>query len=101
MNKVYLYIFYASQNIQCRVLFRGSMCGPFQKNSSISDNYKYSNIRIKGPSNIIYIHICAISEVQIYSDICLVNMLHLNIFRSSVGTYCGIRIYSDIRLCPF
>ena len=52
---------------------------PFKK-SLISDEYEYSNILMKLPSNIICIHIHAISRVQIYLDICLVNMWHPNIF---------------------
>ena len=62
-----------------------------------------TNIRIKWPSNIIRIRIRirAISAIQIYSGIRSVNMLHPNIFIYSFGTYCGIRIYSDICLCPF
>ena len=47
------------------------------------------------------IRISAISGIQIYSDIYLVNMLHPNIFGYSFGTLCGIRICLDIRLCPF
>ena len=34
-----------------------------------SDEHEYSNIRIKWPSNIICIRICAISPVRTYSDI--------------------------------
>ena len=54
--------------------------------SSISDEYEYSNIRIKLPSNIIGIRICASSGVQIYSDIRSVNMGYPNIFGYSFGT---------------
>ena len=43
----------------------------------------------------------ATSEVQIYLNICLVNMWHLNIFRYLFGELCGIQIYSDICLGPF
>ena len=56
------------------------MSEPFSKISSISDEYEYSNIRIRLPSNIIRIRIRAISGVQIYSDIRSVNMWHPNIF---------------------
>ena len=56
------------------------------KKISISDEYEYSNIQIKWLSNIICICICAISGIRIYSDICLVNMLHPNIFGYSFGT---------------
>ena len=52
----------------------------------------------KLPSNIIYFCIRAISGIWIYSDNCLVNILHPNIFGYSFGTYCGIPIYSDIHL---
>ena len=62
------------------------MSEPFSKISSISDDYEYSNIRIKLPSNIIRIRIRAISGVRIYSDIRLVNMWHLNLFRYSFVT---------------
>ena len=64
------------------------------KNSSSSYAYKYSNIELKGPLNIICIH--DISGVQIYSDISLVNMWDPNIFGYSIWSYCGIPIYSDI-----
>ena len=67
----------------------------------ISDEYKYLNIQVKWPANIIRIHIRAISGVWIYLDIRLVNMLHLNIFGYWFGTECGIQIYSDIHTCPF
>ena len=100
-ENIYLDIIYASQNIHYRILFRGSMSEAFYKISSISDNYEYSNIQIKWPSNIICLHIRAISGVQIYSYIRSVNMLHSNIFRYSPGTYCCIRIYSDICSCHF
>ena len=49
--------------------------------------------------NIICIRSLAIFAVQIYSDICLVNMWHPNIFRYLFGTECCIRIYSYICLC--
>ena len=61
------------KNIQCKVLFRGNISHPFKKISSISDEYEYSNIQIIWPSNIIRIRICAISGIQIYSDIHSVN----------------------------
>ena len=51
------------KNIQYNILFRGSMSEPFSKMFSISDEYEYSNIRIKLPSNIIHIRIRAISGV--------------------------------------
>ena len=73
-EKVYLDIIYASKNIQCKIVFRGRMCEPLKKKSSISEKYKYLNIKIKWPSNIICICIHAISGVQIYLDICSVNM---------------------------
>ena len=66
------------KNIKYNILFRGSMSEPFFKYSSISDKYKYSNIRTKLPSNIICIHIHAISGVQINSDICWENMWYTN-----------------------
>ena len=66
--------------------FRGSLSEPLSKITSISDEYEYSNIRIKLPSNIIRIRICDISSVQIYLDICLVNMWHPNIFGYLFGT---------------
>ena len=47
------------QKNQCKILFRGSMSEPLE---------------------IICICICSIFWVQIYSDICLLNMLHPNIF---------------------
>ena len=50
----------------------------FSKISSISDEYEYFNIQIKLPSNIIFICIHAISGIQIYLDICFVNMCHQN-----------------------
>ena len=74
------------QNIQCIILFRGNISEYFLKISSIRDEYEYKNIKIKWPSNIIRIRIRAISGIQIYSDICLVNMLHPNLFRYSFGT---------------
>ena len=46
-KKIYLDIIYTSKNIQCTVLFRGSMREPFKKKISISDEYEYSNIQIK------------------------------------------------------
>ena len=41
-EKVYLDIIYASQNVQCRILFRESMNEPFKKNlqSVISTNIR-------------------------------------------------------------
>ena len=77
------------------------MSEPFSKVSSISDEYEYSNIRITLPLNIIPICICAISGIQIYLDICLVNVWHQNIFGYSFGTLCGIQIFSYICLSPF
>ena len=50
--------------------FRGSMSKPFLKISSISDDYAYTTIQTKLPSNIIRIRIHAMSCVQIYSYIC-------------------------------
>ena len=73
-EKVYLDIIYASKNIQCKVLFRGSTSEHLWKVSSISDKYEYYNIRMEWLSNIIRISICAFFEVQIYLDICLVNL---------------------------
>ena len=75
----------ASKNIQCKILFRGSISKPFKK-KFISDEYEYSNILIKWPSNMICIHICAICGVQVYLVICSVNMLNPNIFGYSFGT---------------
>ena len=74
------------KNIQYNILFSGSMSEPFSKMLSISDEYEYSNIRIKLPSNIIRICICEISGVRIYLDICSVNIGHPNIFGYSFGT---------------
>ena len=74
------------KNIQCKILFRGNISECFKKNSLISDEYEYSNIQIKWPSNIIRIRIRAISRIRIYSDIRSVNMLHPNIFGYSFGT---------------
>ena len=54
------------------------MSDPFYTVSLISDEYKYSDIRVKWHSNVIRIRICDISGVQIYSDIHSVNMLYLN-----------------------
>ena len=68
-----------NKNIQCKILFRRSISVPFSKISSISDEYEYLNTQITLPSNIIHIHVCAISKVRIYLEICLVNMLHPNI----------------------
>ena len=51
------------QKIQCKILFSGSMSEAFEKVSSVSDEYEYSNIRVKLPLNIIRIHIHAISGV--------------------------------------
>ena len=56
------------------------MSEPFSKISSISDEFKYSNIWLKLPLNIIRICICAISGIWIYSDVYSVNMWHPNIF---------------------
>ena len=74
------------KNIQYNILFRRSMSEPFSKNSSIIDDYEYSNIRIKLPSNTIRIRICAISSVQIYLDSHSANMRHPNIFGYLFGT---------------
>ena len=74
------------KNIQCKILFRGNISEPFLKFSSISDENEYLNIRIKLPSNNILICIHDISGIQIYSDICLVNMLHPNILGYSFST---------------
>ena len=76
------------------------MSEPFKKNS-ISDEYEYSSIRITLPLNIIPICIRSISGIQIYLDICLVNMGHPNIFGYLFSTVCGIQIFSYICLCPF
>ena len=57
------------------------MSEPFSKNSSISDEYEYLNIQIKGR-----IRIRAISGIQIYLDICFVNKWHPSIFEYSFGT---------------
>ena len=68
-------------NIQCKHLCRGQhQWAFFSKVTTISDEHEYLNIQIKWPSNIIQIHICAIFQVPIYQDICLVNMGHPNIF---------------------
>ena len=89
-------------NIQCKKNhLKDSMSEYFSKVTTISDEYEYLNIRIKWPSNIIRIRICAISRVRIYSDIRSVNMWHANIFGYSFGRLCGIRIYSDIRSGKF
>ena len=85
-KKVNLDIVYAPKNLQCKILFRGSMSESFKKNPSISDEYEYLNIWLKWPSNIIRIRICAISGVRIYSDIRSVNVFHPNIFGYSFGT---------------
>ena len=77
------------------------MSEPFSKVNTIRDDHKYSNIWIRWPSNIVCICICAISQVQIYSDIRLVNIWHLNIFVYSLGKLCGIRICFDICFGPF
>ena len=74
------------ENIQYNILFRGSMSEPFSQISSISDEYEYLNIQIKLPANTIRICICAISGIKIYSDICLVNMWHTNLFGYLFGT---------------
>ena len=52
----------------------------FSKISLISDEYEYLNIWIKLPSNNVRICDCAISGIQVYLDICSVNMWHPNIF---------------------
>ena len=62
------------------------MSEPIWKTPSISDEYEYSNIQNKWPSNNICICIHAILGAQIYSDIHLVNMLQPNIFGYSFGT---------------
>ena len=56
--------------------------------------------------NQIYLNICLkilgnpyILEYWLWSFF-LVNMLHMNIFSYSFGTYCGLQIYSDICSCP-
>ena len=54
------------KNIQFTILFRGNTSKPFLKLPSISNEYEYSNIRIKWPLNIIRIRICAISGIWIY-----------------------------------
>ena len=54
----------------------------FPKVTTTSDEYKYLNIGINWPSNIICICISAISRVQIYSYICLENKWHPNIFEA-------------------
>ena len=78
------------------------MSEPFLKISSISDEFEYSNIREKKlPSNIIRSWSLAISGVQIYLDIALVNMWHPNLFGYLLGTKCGIQTYSDICSCQF
>ena len=43
MKQVYLDIVYASKNIQCENLFRGSISEPFKKVSLLSDEYEYLN----------------------------------------------------------
>ena len=62
----------------------------------VSDDWEYSNIWITWPSNINGIG--AISRVQIYLAICLINIWHHNIVRYSFGELCGIQIYTDICL---
>ena len=52
------------------------------------------------PKHSSYLYSC-FSGVWIYSDICLVNMLHPNIFGYLFGTYCDIRIYLETHSCPF
>ena len=77
------------------------MSEPFSKVTTSSEEYKYSNIWIKWPSNIICICISTIFWVWIYSDIHSLYMWHSNIFRYLLDKLCGIRIYFNIRLCPF
>ena len=73
----------------------------FFKVTTLSHEYEYLNIQIKWPSNIICIHIYAISRVRISWDIHSVNTRHPNIFGYSFVKLCGIRIYSDICSGPF
>ena len=77
------------------------MSEPFSNVTTPNDEFVYSNIRIKWTSNIIRIPMCAHSQVQIYLDIPMVNMWHLNIFRYPFNKLCGIQIYSDICSGPF
>ena len=77
------------------------MSEPFSKVTKISDEYEYCNIQMTWHSNIICICILAISRLQRYSDICSVNMWHLNMFGYSFGKLCDIQVFLDIRLCPF
>ena len=89
-------------NIQWKIYVEDSE--PFSKvNSStvLSIEYKYLNIWIKGPSNIINICICTLSRVQIYLGSHSVNMLHPNIFGYLFGKLLGIQNYSDICLGLF
>ena len=75
---------------------------PFSKVIIINDDYEYSNIWRKiWLLYIICICVCAISWFQIYSDIRLVNMWHLIIFKYFFGKFCGIQIYSDSSSGPF
>ena len=97
MNNENMGLFMHQINIQCK----NSANKPVSKVITISDEYLYSNIRIKLPSTIIRICIHAISRVQIYSDMRSVNMWHPNIFGYLFGKLCGIQIYSDICSGPF
>ena len=63
MKKVNLDIVYASKNIEYKILLNYNMREPFPKILSVSDEYEYSNIRIKRSSNIIRTCTCAISRV--------------------------------------
>ena len=88
-------------NIRCKTLFRGPHVWAFFKSY-----YNQWKVKIFGYLNqiawsIIRIHIFAISRVQIYLDICLVNMWHPNIFRYLFCKLCGIQIYSNILYGPF
>ena len=58
-------------NIKCNFsIFQDNISEHVTKVTAISDQYKYSNIWINWPCNIIRICICAISQAQIKSDIC-------------------------------
>ena len=97
MNNENMGLFMHQINIQCK----NSANEPVSKVITISDEYSYSNIRIKLPSTMIHIRIHAISRVQIYSDMRSVNMWHPNICEYLSGKLCGIQIYSDICSGPF
>ena len=60
--------------------------------------FKYSNNITLEDYSYFYLFI---SKVRIYLDICLVNMLHLNLFKYLFGTYCSIGIYLVICSFPF